>query len=1124
MKREGTVNTFEGGLQMDTSALVTPKNVLTNCLNGTLVTFNGNENVLQNDMGNGRVETAELPSGYIPLGTTELGGIIYVVSYNPQNGRCQFGSFPSPERNFSSYEFPNTTQSLDDSDFIQDSAKYSYTIGENTFKKEVKSFIIQKKISGNEMTLSPGDKFIVRGNSISQNYEKLTVINKDGTIKYGNLDLKIATVDSNGRIVYLNDLLLRENTAKNTDGTYITDKESGETITFKHIIEDGKFNSEVEENNVKNKYNIFTSKIAGELFIVGELEIVDSMTTTWQFKEMNGDNGVIKINCSCPAKNKDIKFAGILVYDESKTGNKCTFFGENTEGVSLTYNEDDASFQVEFNYTINSNEIINLEFVPVMEYGFVPQYKQVITIDPSLFGKDVLSSSLWRYYKNSDSMQLVFGLDCYLKEKEQATDLNLYFIPYTDILNKTEQEIKDNITNYSYIQTPKRKSYSGNYSPTVQFGEIIEENSLYLVAFQLTVKDENDNISYKYLYHCLYTNGVFNKDFLNDITNFDENTLNFEYQSDLGNNDQNLSIVADKDDSLNTQFINSKSTIIKGNTITNISGTIDLKPTLKLENNFNTFNLNNYSIQVNSIGNTYISKTFDKVNTSSNNFDKDNFMDLEKVKQSPEELNGEKLEISLQNKTLTINGNFNNKICANTEIKRVTYNNYYQPMITSKDDVLRYGLINDDNEDYLKFNQDKFIALGMSNGGQDNTGGGNVYHVKGTVELHYDNDTKQLYYSNNYTEETNSDGSKGINSFPNEDFDSLINTYYNGALFVPVIMVNANANAFYLDSVKDSNKRIFDDSSVDGNRLSRFKKPQNSTFKTIWLFVRQSDNTYIPLNQFIQIKDLKLNMWPISGKSSTEQVMSKVTLPQLLGSLLMQLYVKKTDQETSNTNTVKDIMYYDNLSNLIEINYNYSLNTDGYISFISEKLSTLKESFTKYVTNTECFDYNNPEAKNGQDSIKIPVKNKDLWLETYLQYQSDVISIDNGVYSPFNKEITVNNNLLGTIFYVNNDSELKRVDDKFNSFKLVNTISFDDSGHIKSMEKESALIESTVSTGLSKFAQALDYDRYTQTSTIQQSKIIANTVQGIWASGGDPDSWKKTTWKDIYLFNELRPN
>jgi hypothetical protein len=77
------VNSFNNGLVMDFNPITTPNTVLTNCLNGTLITYNGNEYILQNDMGNGRVETAYLPQGYIPIGTTELGGIIYIVSYNP---------------------------------------------------------------------------------------------------------------------------------------------------------------------------------------------------------------------------------------------------------------------------------------------------------------------------------------------------------------------------------------------------------------------------------------------------------------------------------------------------------------------------------------------------------------------------------------------------------------------------------------------------------------------------------------------------------------------------------------------------------------------------------------------------------------------------------------------------------------------------------------------------------------------------------------------------------------------------------------------------------------------------------------------------------------------------------
>jgi hypothetical protein len=63
--------------------MTTPNNVLTDALNATITTMNGNESVLQNDMGNARVESAYLPEGYIPIGMKEYGGVIYIASYNP---------------------------------------------------------------------------------------------------------------------------------------------------------------------------------------------------------------------------------------------------------------------------------------------------------------------------------------------------------------------------------------------------------------------------------------------------------------------------------------------------------------------------------------------------------------------------------------------------------------------------------------------------------------------------------------------------------------------------------------------------------------------------------------------------------------------------------------------------------------------------------------------------------------------------------------------------------------------------------------------------------------------------------------------------------------------------------
>lgn len=88
----------------DTNPLTTPNTILTDCLNGTTITYNGKEFVLQNDMGNAVVDTASLKRGYIPVGLKEYNGIIYVASYNPLENRVEFGSFPSPERDFTGEE------------------------------------------------------------------------------------------------------------------------------------------------------------------------------------------------------------------------------------------------------------------------------------------------------------------------------------------------------------------------------------------------------------------------------------------------------------------------------------------------------------------------------------------------------------------------------------------------------------------------------------------------------------------------------------------------------------------------------------------------------------------------------------------------------------------------------------------------------------------------------------------------------------------------------------------------------------------------------------------------------------------------------------------------------------
>lgn len=98
--KQQTINTFTGGLNTDLHPLTTPNDVLSDCVNGTVITYNGNEFILQNDMGNYKLKKAILPADYIPVGIKEYGNVIYIVSYNPIEKKCQIGSYPSPQTLF----------------------------------------------------------------------------------------------------------------------------------------------------------------------------------------------------------------------------------------------------------------------------------------------------------------------------------------------------------------------------------------------------------------------------------------------------------------------------------------------------------------------------------------------------------------------------------------------------------------------------------------------------------------------------------------------------------------------------------------------------------------------------------------------------------------------------------------------------------------------------------------------------------------------------------------------------------------------------------------------------------------------------------------------------------------
>lgn len=257
-------NTFQGGLVMDLAPDTTPNEVLTSALNATLVTFNGNEMQLQNDMGNGRVETARLPEGYIPVGTCEFGDIIYIVSYNPLTNRSQIGCFPSPERNISSEEIGSNGQVLSSSDF-------QILSGGNP-TGELKTNSVKKIIYNNK--LNPGDKFIVydTNNTLYQNENTITDIGNKSHI-YGTfpklLRIHVIAIEDSGKINFLDSTVRWYNdrdyfirTSKNDNGKQVPDIDSYRTL-------------------LSSGYSVFQSKISGKLALLIELEKISGFSCSY---------------------------------------------------------------------------------------------------------------------------------------------------------------------------------------------------------------------------------------------------------------------------------------------------------------------------------------------------------------------------------------------------------------------------------------------------------------------------------------------------------------------------------------------------------------------------------------------------------------------------------------------------------------------------------------------------------------------------------------------------------------------------------------------------------------------------------------------------------------------------
>ena len=452
-----STNRFTRGLVMDFSPENTKNEVLTHALNATLLTFNGNELSLQNDMGNARVETAYLPAGYIPVGTCEYGGIIYIVSYNPLENKSQIGCFPSPERNITREELGEPNNTYITNEHFQVIDKSGNPTGELVNNTQ---YVLLKNSN-----LNPGDKFIINANEgfTDENLVDLWVKNEEEYVLKENpiLSLSIVSIEDSGKIVHLN----------STTRQYEFDN-------YKyHIVKNSNNDNYLKQEDIdqyrnvlSSGYSVFRSKTSGKLAILAELIMIDSYSVTHYLKPGN-EKGQFDIMLSTEVSPEVTK-------DNFNLVPKLKFYYlQNSQGYLQTYDKTA--------YLFDSNNLIsNVKLSDI--------YTNSNSVPTDTLGK-LTTFDFPRadtYHNKFNPYEGDINENVYTKFIKNE----YHRVHYDQVIN-SDRKVKEYF-NSSLIEIYR---YLGGTSDYIEFkGEVLDNQySYYIKEISYTYQDVNRDVQYK---------------------------------------------------------------------------------------------------------------------------------------------------------------------------------------------------------------------------------------------------------------------------------------------------------------------------------------------------------------------------------------------------------------------------------------------------------------------------------------------------------------------------------------------------------------------------------------------------------------------------------------------------
>lgn len=534
MIRQNATNTFTGGMVSDLEPLSTPNNVLTDCLNGTISTFNGNTDALQTDIGNAKIGV-HLPEGYIPLGSASLDGIIYIVSYNPRTEECQIGSFPSPQRDFGTEDEKGKENKKD--------VKLSNGIFEDT--SGIKTYLYLGNLG---QKVNPGDLFYTYFNKVQKDdFLHLYDVN---AVNKGYLKLSIGYLDSNNQIHKLKDI--------NYETEYTTEGATGETIVRNLSVD---YNPNSDDKN--SKYKVYNTKVSGDLILIAELIKPDIFNVSIKHKvNKKGSETYYAPEFSWSLSNEEedlFKTTNIHYIFEIPSGDKTNTYDVIQSISTPTYEhalkfdefqitEQKVTQLEKYNKTEekyekcnkasdffqklliqeNSTTNITITVIPELEYGKIDVLAQKFDINLKDVNTGKIEIKKYQYLneysgKNQNTYQFYLQLNAYPEVDKPIEEVRIDLYSKSDIKetivnNSVSREFKPINKLDSIPIISNNGSYHGTFTTDAKkYSENIQINDGYIARIVAIVNREEVFVENRFFFTDNYWNDLYKDERIDDF-------------------------------------------------------------------------------------------------------------------------------------------------------------------------------------------------------------------------------------------------------------------------------------------------------------------------------------------------------------------------------------------------------------------------------------------------------------------------------------------------------------------------------------------------------------------------------------------------------------------------------